>query len=259
MLNNCAKFKLSRAVFFALFIALRSVSLNASESKFDIEAPLNNSVPTAIGELVESRASLSEQKKTVKLLTENQQSNERKQTLEAKVESLEMALEAITSEKGQPKEETRLERRLESIESSLSSMTSKNKYFTYADWAAVAITCVAVLLTIVGLAIAALAFWGYREIKELTKNSAAKEAKSVAKQTMEEMIHEVAKSELEKLINDGKLREPLQDAVDMILRNDPNNVEKRRSEELLHELDIFESEFDGSEDGDVSAMTKSGR
>ena len=73
---------------------------------------------------------------------------------------------------------------------------------------------------------------------------------------MEEMIHEVAKSELEKLINDGKLREPLQDAVDMILRSDPNNAEKKRSEELLQELDIFESEFDGSEDN-VSAVTKS--
>ncbi|WP_244323511.1 hypothetical protein [Salinivibrio costicola] len=258
-MNNHEKFKLSRAVSFFLCIALFSVSLNASESKFDIDAPLNNSVTTAISELAETHASLGEQDKKIKLLTEKQQSNERQQTLEAKIESLEMKLEAITSEKGQSKEETRLERRLESIESSLSSMTNKNKYFTYADWAAVAITCVAVLLTIIGLAIAALAFWGYREIKELTKNSAAKEAKSVAQKTMEEMIHEVAKSELEKLINDGKLLEPLQDAVDMILRSDPNNVEKRRSEELLHELDIFDSEFDGYEDGDASVVSKNRR
>ena len=256
MLINYAKFKLSRAVSLGLFIAFISLSLSARESKLSIEAPLNNSVSIAVSELAELQATLSEQEQTIKLLTEKQLSNEREHTLDAKVESLEKTLKAITSEQAKPKEETRLERRLESIESSLSSMANKNKYFTYADWAAVAITCVAVLLTIVGLAIAALAFWGYREIKELTKNSASEEAKSVAQKTMEEMIHEVAKSELEKLINDGKLREPLQDAVDMILRSDPNNAEKKRSEELLQELDIFESEFDGSEDN-VSAVTKS--
>ncbi|NVK75470.1 MAG: hypothetical protein HWE24_18515 [Oceanospirillaceae bacterium] len=244
---TCKRLKLLRTAFLGLFIAVFSVPSNSSESKLDINASQNSSVSIAASELAEIKATLSKQEKTIKLLIENQQGNEEKYTPKTRMESLEKSMEAVTSEKGQPNEETRLEQRLKSIESSLNSMTDKEDYFTYADWAAVAITCVAVLLTIIGLAIAALAFWGYGEIKELTKNSAAEEAKTVARQTMEEMIHDVAKSELKKLINDGKLRETLQDAVDMILRNDPNNAEKMRSEELLSELDFDESEFDGTE------------
>ena len=82
----------------------------------------------------------------------------------------------------------------------------------------------------------------------MTKNSASEEARLVAKQTMEEMIYGVARGELEKLINDGKLREPLQDAVDMILRSDSDSIDKKRTEELLNELDTIESEFDSDED-----------
>ena len=235
---NCTQLKSLRTASLGIFIALLSVSSNASESKLNTDVSQKNSVFITV----------SKQENTIKPLLEKQLNNERNHAMEAKIESLEKALEAIPPETVQPKEENQLKSRLESIESSLSSIANKEKYFTYADLAAVAITCVAVLLTVVGLAIAALAFWGYKEIKELTKNSAAEEAKSVAKRTMEEMINGVAKNELEKLISSGKLREPLQDAVDMSLRSDSNNVDKKRTEELLHELDVFESDLDGSED-----------
>ncbi|GIU02801.1 hypothetical protein [Shewanella algidipiscicola] len=134
--------------------------------------------------------------------------------------------------------------KIQSIEYSLNTIANKDDYFTYADWAAIAITCVAVLLTIVGLALAGFAFWGYKEIKDLTKCSAATEAKLVAEKTTTEMIHSIVKNELEKLINDGKLREPLQDAIDIILRKDSNDPEQKRAKELLDELDIDEQSIE---------------
>ncbi|RSD32817.1 hypothetical protein [Vibrio pectenicida] len=244
---NYKQLKLVREALLGIFIAVFSIVSNASESTTEIDSHQNSSVSIAVSELAEIKATLSKQEKTIKLLIEKQQSNEEKYAQKVSVELLEKSLGSVILEKAQPKQETRLELRLESIESSLNSMSDKDDYFTYADMAAVAITCVAVLLTIVGLVIAGLAFWGYGEIRELTKTSASKEAKSVAKQTMEEMINSVAKSELEKLIKDGELQNTLQDAVDMILRNDPNNSEKKRTEELLSELDFDESEFDGTE------------
>ncbi|OCH53646.1 hypothetical protein [Vibrio sp. ZF57] len=242
------QFKLLRVGILGFFITLMSASSNANESKFNTAAPKNNSVPIAASELTNIKAILSEQEAIVRNLIVSQQRNEKDLALDVRVASLEKTLELITSKKFQPTEETQLAARLESIESSLSSMAKKDKYFTYADWAAIAITCVAVLLTIIGLAIGALAFWGYRELKDMTKNSASEEARLVAKQTMEEMIYGVARGELEKLINDGKLREPLQDAVDMILRSDSDSIDKKRTEELLNELDTIESEFDSDED-----------
>lgn len=213
-------------------LIITSVTLDASESEFNKELTLHNS----------------------QIVPEKQLSE-----LEAKVKVLEKNLDAIHSDKSLQNQDNIIDTRLKSIESSLDSMTDKDKYFTYADWAAVAITCVAVLLTIIGLAIAALAFWGYREIIELTKNSAAEEAQRVTKNTIEEIINGVAKNELEKLINDGKLRQPLQDAVDLILRTDSNDIEKTRTKQLLEELDVLESEFDMPEENDCLNSDKNRR
>ncbi|MFN1552092.1 hypothetical protein [Vibrio natriegens] len=247
---NCKKFKSLRAGFLVIAIGLLSTSSSANESTLNVENPKNSSAPTTANQLSQLQATVREQEKTIKLLLERQPSNEKTHALEAKVDLLERTLQALTSESTQSKQETRLDRRLESIESSLGSITNKDKYFSYADWAAVAITCVAVLLTIVGLVIAVLAFWGYREIIDLTTKSTAEKAHSVATQTIEDSINSVAKSELEKLINDGKLRKPLQDAVDMILRNDPSSDDKKRTQDLFNELDLLELDLDNNDSED---------
>ena len=233
MLIRCKK---SKIILVGLLIILLSIFANASELNNSTIPFKKNLISVNENDLVKIKAVLSEQSEAIRLLSDMQSSNE----LEVKLELLEASLEDIVKKEVQFNEDNRLERRLELIESSLYSISNKDEYFTYADWAAVAITCVAVLLTIVGLAIGALAFWGFKEIKDITKNSAAKEAASIAKQTMEENINQVAKSELEKLINDGKLREPLQDAVDMILRNDTNSIDVKRTEQLFQELDKFD-------------------
>ncbi|MEZ9441264.1 hypothetical protein AB4219_24235, partial [Vibrio atlanticus] len=71
--------------------------------------------------------------------------------------------------------------------------------------------------------------------------------------TMRDMLNSVAKTELEKLINDGKLRKPLQDAIDMIIRNDSKDPERERAKELLDELDI-EEELDIDEEQDTNDL-----
>lgn len=249
LLSPCRKIKTFLSIALGMFITLLSVSSLASESSKSTNISQNPTISVSQSELAHIRSALEGQQKTIKLILDNL-ANDEHEALEAKVESIENSLSTIEKrrlkESSQANKNSSLEDKVKSVESSLNTITNRDDYFTYADWAAVAITCVAVLLTIVGLAIAALAFWGYREIRELTKRSAATEAKSVAEKTMEEMINGVAKSELEKLINDGKLRQPLQDAVDMILRNGSNNSDRERTKELLDELDIDESEFDDS-------------
>lgn len=237
----------------SIFKFLLTVSIALSTALSNANEPAINAKPLKEGAISLSTSELNELRTTIE--KQDIEINELRITIkkqDGEINSLindhlinhkknELAL--IEQSKSQSKQETKLEL----IEKLLNTIESEKSYFSYADWAAIAITCVAVLLTIVGLAIAGLAFWGFREIKELTKNSAAAEAKIVAQKTMEEMIHDVAKSQLEKLINDGKLREPLQDAVDMIMRNDKNSDDKKRAEELLDELDSIESDFDGSE------------
>lgn len=202
-------------------------------------------VTVSQSELNDIRIALEEQKNTISLVLENLNNY---QSLESKVESINEALitiEKVHSLKTEPKQRNiNLETKMESVESSINTIYERDDFFSYADWAAIAITCVAVLLTVVGLAIAGLAFWGFREIKELTKNSAAAEAKVVAEKTMKETLNSVVKSELEKLINNGKLREPLQDAVDMILRNESDS--SNRTAALFDELDINEFEDENS-------------
>ncbi|MDC9529174.1 hypothetical protein [Pseudoalteromonas sp. Angola-7] len=200
-------------------------------------------VTVSQSELNDIRVALEEQKNTISLVLENLNNY---QSLESKVESINEALitiEKVHNLKTEPKQRSiNLETKMESVESSINTIYERDDFFSYADWAAIAITCVAVLLTVVGLAIAGLAFWGFREIKELTKNSAAAEAKVVAEKTMEETLNSVVKSELEKLINNGKLREPLQDAVDMILRNESDS--STRTAALFDELDKNELDID---------------
>ncbi|MEZ9073148.1 hypothetical protein AB4086_17315 [Vibrio splendidus] len=211
-------------------------------------------------ELESLRETLNTQQKSIQNLQENLQENLHgidRTELTSKVESIELALDRVTEElrsnEFNKTIDPSLEKKVNSIEETVKSIANKDKYFSYADWAAIAITCVAVLLTIVGLAVAGLAFWGYKEIKDLTKTSAATEAKLVAEQTMRDMLNSVAKTELEKLINDGKLRKPLQDAIDMIIRNDSKDPERERAKELLDELDI-EEELDIDEEQDTNDL-----
>ncbi len=232
------KTKLSLLLFFIPFISLFS-SAGCAEQR---ENPNHAIAVTAASEneqLNDIREALNKHQVALQKLLESlpttSDGNLSEKIESSEISKIELAVQAIRTEA--PESLHVIDSRLESLESSLNNYVSKDKYFNYADMAAIAIACVAVLLTVVGLAIAGLAFWGYKEIKEITKNSAAHEAKVVAQKTVNETIHNVAKSELEQLINDGKLQETLQNAVDMIIRQNPDNPEKDRVQEILSELD----------------------
>lgn len=94
---------------------------------------------------------------------------------------------------------------------------------SYSDWAVITLACVAVLVTALGVLMAILAVWGYKNIAKEAKTSAeiaSNDASSrIAKLEVEKCINDIAKEELIKLIDSGELRKHLEDAVDLIYRN----------------------------------------
>ena len=221
--------------FFLLLIA--SSDIAASESSSNIEPNLHD-----VGqEIIEIKTSIQEQRKTIKSITESLAENSY-ESLTNQLKSLEKSITKIEA-KLNTLNSSALENKVNTFESTLESYSTKDDYFSYADWAAIAVTCVAVLLTIMGVAIAVIAFWGFTQIKDFTKNSAATEAKAVTETTVNEILNNVVKSELEKLINNGKLQKPLQDAVDMILRSEIGKSELYRTKAIFDELDIDEEEI----------------
>lgn len=89
---------------------------------------------------------------------------------------------------------------------------------SYAEWAAIVLTCVAVLVTVLGVLIALLSFWGFRNIAKEARSISEKTASNMTKKQVENCINDIAKVELAKLIREGELREPLENAVDIIFR-----------------------------------------
>ena len=92
-------------------------------------------------------------------------------------------------------------------------------YFSYADFAAIAITSVAVLITLGGIVIAGLSFWGYKNIKSTTEKKAGEVAKIVSTETTKATIETVVKAKLEEMIDEGKFTKHLEDVVDIVIRN----------------------------------------
>lgn len=99
-----------------------------------------------------------------------------------------------------------------------------NKIISYADWTTITLACVAVLVTVLGVLIAILSVWGYKNIAREAKNSAEAVSSDIssriAKEQVESCINQIAKEELAKLIDTGELRQHLEAAIDMIYRND---------------------------------------
>lgn len=101
----------------------------------------------------------------------------------------------------------------------INNQNTPHSTISYADWAVIALTCVAVLVTVLGVLIALLSFWGFRNIAKEAKIISEKTASNVTKKQVENCINDIAKVELAKLIREGELREPLENAMDIIFRN----------------------------------------
>lgn len=113
--------------------------------------------------------------------------------------------------------------RQESLIIQKSKNDNDNERLSYAEWAAIVLGCVTVIVTVLAVVIAILSFWGFRSIttnaKVIAKNISNQISSQVAKDEVVSRINNVAKEELAKLIDEGELSEHLENAVDMIYRN----------------------------------------
>ncbi|WP_045454985.1 hypothetical protein [Vibrio campbellii] len=142
-----------------------------------------------------------------------------------------------------------LERKSFQIQPNLSSklvqkvdqLYEEKDFFSYADFAAIAITCVSVLITVVGLAIALLSFFGFKNIRKSTELT----AQSIAEETAKMSIEPALEKQLSKLIDDGKLNKHLEEVVDGLILRDSTHRQKTKTDNIdWSELDWEETEDD---------------
>lgn len=107
---------------------------------------------------------------------------------------------------------------------------------SYADLAATALSAVAVLTTVVGLFIAALAVWGFTALRGMAKSAAKAHVSAQLKggelrTHLERVVTEFLSGEFK----DGKLRELLESRVDAIMFSGPSDRAEEEAEELFDE------------------------
>ncbi|CCN50205.1 exported hypothetical protein [Vibrio nigripulchritudo MADA3029] len=142
------------------------------------------------------------------------------------------------------------------IEKKIENLYEEKSYFSYADFAAIAITCVSVLITVVGIAIALLSFFGFKNIQKTTKTSTEELATKIANDTAENAIEPAVEKQLTKLIDEGKINEHLEEVVDsFIFRSEPNQKTSIDTSINWSELD-WEEPSDTEEDDDKDSSPK---
>ena len=107
---------------------------------------------------------------------------------------------------------------------------------SYADLAATILAAVAVLTTIIGVFIAALAVWGYTAFRTITKNSAKSHVSQQLRQgELRTHVETVVTEFLSKEFESGNLRRQLEDRLDEILISAPSD---RAKEEGTTDSDV---------------------
>lgn len=127
------------------------------------------------------------------------------------------------------------------LKNRIDNLYESQSYFSYADFAAIAITAVAVLVTVVGIAIAVLSFWGYKNIRATTKASAKAVAENVATKTTEQKIDSVVKDKLIELVDEGRLTQHLEDVVDALILRNQEDTKKVNWDELDTDWDELDA------------------
>lgn len=97
---------------------------------------------------------------------------------------------------------------------------------SYADLAATLLAATAVLLTIIGIFIAALAIWGFTAFRAMTKSSAKAHVTSQLKQgDLRNHVESVVTEFLTREFASGNLRRQLEERLDAILISAPADRE----------------------------------
>jgi len=108
---------------------------------------------------------------------------------------------------------------LDRIHQKLEIIDESDKNTDFAVWTGILLACVTIIITVLGVVIAIISFFGFRHVKESSKTAAILAASDVAKSEANNRINEVAKAEISRLINNGELQEQLESAVDLIVRS----------------------------------------
>lgn len=93
---------------------------------------------------------------------------------------------------------------------------------SFSLWVSVLLACVTIIVTVFGVIVALVTFFGFKNVKESAIKSAEElstsVASEVARREANQQINEVAKKEIAYLLDNGELKEHLESAVDLIVR-----------------------------------------
>jgi hypothetical protein len=106
----------------------------------------------------------------------------------------------------------------EELKNTLSIIEGTDNSMNYSMWISILLSCVTVIITTLGVVVAVVAFYGYRNVRDSAKKAAHIVASNVAKEEASKQIHQVAKNEIARLLDAGELKEHLESAVDLIVR-----------------------------------------
>ncbi|MDT3282980.1 MULTISPECIES: hypothetical protein [Shewanella] len=104
------------------------------------------------------------------------------------------------------------------LKNSLTEIENTNSSMNYSMWISILLACVTVIITTLGVVVAVVAFYGYRNVRDSAKEAAHIVASDVAKMEANIQINHVAKTEIARLLDAGELKEHLESAVDLIIR-----------------------------------------
>lgn len=114
------------------------------------------------------------------------------------------------------------------LKQNLAIQDKSDELTTFSSWASVLLTSVAVIVTVLGVIIALISFFGYKGI--------GKQAEKAAEKAIQDKLDGIAIAEFEKLVQEGRLNAQIQNAVAIYLRNDRENRDVAIYPELEREL-----------------------
>jgi len=96
------------------------------------------------------------------------------------------------------------------------------QYMNYPIWISILLGCATFVITALGVIVAVVSIFGYKQIKENASEIASQRAKDVATSAVTAQVNSqlpnIAVQEITRLIDEGKFNKHLEDAVDIILR-----------------------------------------
>jgi hypothetical protein len=109
----------------------------------------------------------------------------------------------------------------------------ENNGISFGVWIGILLACIAILLTIFGLGLAVLSFFGYRKVIESAATSARAAAIEVAEKTVGQLVSSATEKEIISLIDKGKFNTIISHAVNNVVYRGINAVEDFDDNEKL--------------------------